>query len=119
MKKTLTLAIETSCDDTAVSFVQTAPLQAQTQSGLNVDFHIVLEKRSSQVDLHALTGGVIPEVAARTHVQTMPYLLSELFSDSDHEYSYRDIDCLSVTNSPGLIPSLLVGTTTAKALSYS
>lgn len=117
------LAIETSCDDTGVAIVrfsgsseQSSSLPLSPSSGL-APVEIVSELRSSQIDLHALTGGVVPEVAARAHVESMTPLLRALFKESD--VPFRDIDVIAVTHGPGLIPSLLVGTTTAKTLAFS
>lgn len=97
------LAIESSCDETAAAVVE----------GLAIRSNVV----SSQVDLHAVTGGVVPEVAARAHVEAvLPAVILAL------EQSGLDLlkMCgIAVTNRPGLIGCLSVGVTAAKALAYS
>ncbi|MDP2656574.1 MAG: tRNA (adenosine(37)-N6)-threonylcarbamoyltransferase complex transferase subunit TsaD [bacterium] len=93
------LGIETSCDETAVAL-----LRAQ-------DGTFVLEKNlvSSQIDIHAPYGGVVPEVAAREHIKTLPFLLKKILGDTRP-------DAIAVTAGPGLITSLLIGVQTAKTL---
>lgn len=97
------LAIESSCDETALAI-----LNAQVDS-------LVLEQNKvySQIDIHKQFGGVVPEVAARQHVETIIPLLESSLKDID------DPDYLAVTVGPGLITSLLLGVTAAKTLAYA
>jgi len=89
------LGIETSCDETAVSVVE---------DGKKVLQNIIY----SQIDIHAQTGGVVPEVAAREHILKMIPALREVNLD--------EIDAIAVTQGPGLISSLLTGTVTASTM---
>lgn len=101
------LAIETSCDETAASVVE-------EQSGqLTVLAHTV----SSQIDLHAKYGGVVPNLAAREHVKNIVPVLSETLATA--RMTPRGIDVIAVTQGPGLIPALLIGTTAAKMLALA
>ncbi|MEB3287688.1 MAG: tRNA (adenosine(37)-N6)-threonylcarbamoyltransferase complex transferase subunit TsaD [Vampirovibrionales bacterium] len=97
------LALETSCDDTAVAIVE---------DGRRVLSSVIC----SQIDLHMPTGGVVPEAAARDHLlrvnQTLQDALKEAGLDLD------DIDAFAATLGPGLVGSLLVGANTAKTLSF-
>ncbi len=100
------LAIETSCDETAISVL----------SSKN-DLPIILSNQiSSQVKLHAKWGGVVPNLAAREHVKNIDHLLKNALTEAG--VSWVDIDAIAVTNGPGLIPALLVGANYAKTLSY-
>jgi N6-L-threonylcarbamoyladenine synthase len=120
---TTILAIETSCDETAVAVVE---------DGWKVLSNVI----GSQVDIHAKTGGVVPEVAAREHVRSMIPIVHEALCTAfkvehdldDSEFSIFNfqfskewierIDKIAVTVEPGLVTSLLVGTETAKFLGY-
>src|SRR4051812_11774639 len=100
------LGIESSCDETAVALVE--------GSG-----EFVAEKASlvaSSAALHAKTGGVVPEVAAREHVGAITSLLQVTFGASKAK---PKIDAIAVTAGPGLFSSLLVGVESAKALAYA
>jgi N6-L-threonylcarbamoyladenine synthase len=97
------LGIETSCDETACAVVE---------DGGEVLANVV----ASQVDIHALTGGVVPEVAAREHVVKMIPVLEECLSVAGCDWD--DIDALAVTRGPGLVSSLIIGTETANVISY-
>ena len=98
------LGIETSCDDTGVAVLE--------------DGRVLLSNLlSSQVDLHGIFGGVVPELAARKHLDALLPLVDEALLEAG--VSFKDIDCIGVTNRPGLIPSLLVGVTFAKGLAYA
>lgn len=97
------LAIESSCDETAVAIVE---------DGRKVLTNII----ASQIDLHAKTGGVVPEVAAREHVLKIMPVLDEAFEESG--LGWDDIDALAVTQGPGLVSSLIIGTQTANVISY-
>lgn len=98
------LALETSCDETAVAIVE---------NGSRVLANVI----ASQIDLHKLTGGVVPEVAAREHVLRMNPCLEQAFQQSGFQVS--DIDLISVTQGPGLVGSLLIGVNAAKVLSFA
>jgi N6-L-threonylcarbamoyladenine synthase len=98
------LGIETSCDETAVAVVE--------------DGRVVLSNLiSSQFDLHARYGGVVPEVAARAHVQALSPLLEQALERAGCRMA--DIDAVAVTVGPGLVGALLVGVSAAKAIALS
>ncbi|MDA2936213.1 tRNA (adenosine(37)-N6)-threonylcarbamoyltransferase complex transferase subunit TsaD [Patescibacteria group bacterium AH-259-L05] len=108
-KKNLTiLGIETSCDETAVSLLKATP----TNKG--VDFEIISNVVNSQIELHKKYGGVVPEVAARAHIEK---ILPAITLGLPQKYTPPDI--IAVTHGPGLITSLLIGVETAKTLSYT
>ncbi len=98
------LSIESSCDETCASVVR---------NGRTVLSNIV----SSQIETHALYGGVVPEIASRAHAQAISGVTSMALEKAG--LSLTDIDAVAVTNRPGLIGSLLVGTNFAKSLAYS
>jgi N6-L-threonylcarbamoyladenine synthase len=95
------LGIETSCDETAAAVVA---------GGTSVLSSVV----SSQVDLHARFGGVVPEIASRAHVQLLPPVVAEAFVEAGVDG--REVDAVAATIGPGLVGSLLVGLSAAKAL---
>ena len=95
------LGIESSCDETACSIVK---------DGICVYSSVV----SSQIDIHAKYGGVIPEIAAREHLNNIDYCVDLALKESGINLSH--IDAIAVTQGPGLIGALLVGTSYAKAL---
>jgi N6-L-threonylcarbamoyladenine synthase len=99
------LAIETSCDETAIA------LLSAKQGSLKLEKNQIY----SQIDLHKKYGGVVPEVAARKHLETIGPLLDDTIKPKD----FKKIDHIAVTQGPGLITSLLLGTTVAKALAYT
>lgn len=99
----LTLGIETSCDETAVALVE--------------DGRLVCEKLATQIDVHALFGGVVPEIASREHLRVLPRLFRELMDETDTKPD--DIDVVAVARGPGLLGSLLVGVSFAKGLCLS
>ncbi len=101
---TLILAVETSCDETAVAVVRDGR-------------HIVSNVVASQVDLHRATGGVVPEVASREHVLRMVPVLREALAPLSDPAS--EVDAVAVTYGPGLAGSLLVGVNFAKALAFA
>jgi N6-L-threonylcarbamoyladenine synthase len=101
------LAIETSCDETAVSF-----LKAEKGRFIVLDDLI-----SSQIKIHAPFGGVVPNLAAREHLKNLPVLLNKIIKK--HKLGLAKIDLIAVTQGPGLIPALLIGTNAAKALAYA
>ena len=98
------LALETSCDETACAVV--------TDDGA-VRSNVV----SSQAELHARYGGVVPEVASRRHLELATPVVREALADA--RASLDDVDAVAVTRGPGLIGALLVGVQTAKALAWS
>lgn len=98
------LAIESSCDETAAAVVL---------NGRKVLSNII----SSQIDIHKLYGGVVPEIASRKHIEKINQVIEEALTESDR--SLADIDVICVTYGPGLVGALLVGVGTAKALSFA
>ena len=102
----LILSIETSCDETAAAIIQ----------GENSKIKVLSNIVSSQVKLHAAWGGVVPNLAAREHLKNILPVIQESLSEA--KISPRDLDLIAVTNGPGLIPALLIGTNAAKTLSY-
>ncbi len=98
------LAIETSCDETAVAVVETG-------------HRILANVVASQVALHADTGGIVPEVAARAHLRWMLPVLEEARSRAGIE-RWSELEAIAVTEGPGLAGSLLVGITMAKTLAW-
>ncbi|HSS08965.1 MAG TPA: tRNA (adenosine(37)-N6)-threonylcarbamoyltransferase complex transferase subunit TsaD, partial [Acidimicrobiales bacterium] len=101
---TTVLAIETSCDETAAAVVV---------DGRDVRSSVV----SSQVDLHATFGGVVPEVASRAHVELLTPVVAEALLEAGIDG--RELDAVAATIGPGLIGSLLVGVSAAKAYSLA
>lgn len=99
----LILGIETSCDDTAAAVVA---------DGTEVRATVV----SSQDAIHAPYGGVVPELACRSHVENMRPVLDAALAQA--EVALHDIDAIAVTQGPGLVGALLVGVSLAKALAY-
>ncbi|MGQ9486903.1 MAG: tRNA (adenosine(37)-N6)-threonylcarbamoyltransferase complex transferase subunit TsaD [Armatimonadota bacterium] len=98
------LGIETSCDETSVAVVR---------DGVEILSNLI----ASQVDIHALTGGVVPEVAARKHVERLSVLIQEALHQAG--IGYGEIDLIAVTNRPGLVGALMVGVSAGKALAYA
>jgi N6-L-threonylcarbamoyladenine synthase len=95
------LGIETSCDETAAAVVE--------------DGHKMLSNVvASSVDLHTVYGGVVPEIAARSHVEAIIPVIGQALSDA--QVDWEDIDAIAVTNRPGLIGSLLIGVLSARTL---
>jgi len=98
-----TLAIETSCDETAVAL-----LRNQTDLLSNLVY--------SQAKIHARTGGVVPEVASRDHLRKLPYLVDEALAEAG--ISLEEISLIAVTYGPGLIGPLLVGLSHGKGMAF-
>ena len=98
------LAIESSCDETAVAIVR---------DGREILSDAIL----SQADMHALYGGVVPEIASRKHIECISALTDKAFLDAN--LTKDDIDAVAVTYAPGLIGALLVGVGFAKSLAFS
>lgn len=99
----LILALETSCDETSAAVVR----------GTTILSNVV----SSQAALHAKWGGVVPEAAARAHVEAILPVISEALTGAS--CSLAEVDAIAVTNRPGLVGALSVGVTAAKALAFS
>jgi len=100
------LGIETSCDETAAAVVDGGSV-------------IVSSVVSSQIDLHARYGGVVPELAGRAHLELLTPVLADALAQAGTSVSGEGIDAVAVTYGPGLIGSLLVGVAEAKALSLA
>ncbi|MGM8213848.1 tRNA (adenosine(37)-N6)-threonylcarbamoyltransferase complex transferase subunit TsaD [Virgibacillus sp. W0430] len=98
------LAIETSCDETAVAIVK---------NGKEVLANIV----ASQIDSHKRFGGVVPEIASRHHVEEITITLEEAFREA--QLDWDAIDAIAVTEGPGLVGALLIGVNAAKALAFA
>lgn len=103
-KDVLILAIESSCDETAAAVVK---------NGREVLSNII----SSQIALHTLYGGVVPEIASRKHIEKINQVIEAALSDA--EVRLEDIDAIGVTYGPGLVGALLVGVAEAKAIAYA
>jgi N6-L-threonylcarbamoyladenine synthase len=99
------LAIETSCDETAVAVVESVDKYRG-----NILSNVI----NSQIEIHAQYGGVVPEVAARSHIEVIIPVIEKALSDA--KCSWDEIDAIAVTKGPGLIGSLLIGVLTAKTL---
>jgi len=99
----LVLGIETSCDETAAALV--------------ADWVILSNVIASQIDLHAKFGGIVPEVAARKHVETIGYVIKEAIDSANK--TPAEIEAIAVTSKYGLVGSLLVGVAAAKSLAYT
>ena len=104
MEDVLILAIESSCDETAAAVVK---------NGRTVLSNII----SSQIDLHTLYGGVVPEIASRKHMEQINYVIDEALNQA--KVTLGDITAIAVTYGPGLVGALLVGVSAAKALAYA
>ncbi|RAS75767.1 tRNA (adenosine(37)-N6)-threonylcarbamoyltransferase complex transferase subunit TsaD [Priestia endophytica] len=104
MKKELILAIETSCDETAVAIIQ---------DGKEIIANVV----ASQIESHKRFGGVVPEVASRHHVEQMTIVIEEALQQA--KLTMEDIDAVAVTEGPGLVGALLIGVNAAKALAFA
>jgi N6-L-threonylcarbamoyladenine synthase len=100
----ITLGIETSCDETAVAIVEDT-------------VHVRTNMIAAQVHLHERFGGVVPEVAARAHVEALTPLLAEAMVAAD--VGVGDVDGVAVTVGPGLVGALLVGMAAAKSFSLA
>ncbi len=104
-RERLILAVESSCDESAVALVRDGG-------------EVLAERIASQSDLHAATGGVIPEVAAREHHRWVPKLIGEVMAEAATLGVANEIDAVAVTTGPGLIGSLLVGAGVASAWAW-
>ncbi|MEO6109496.1 MAG: tRNA (adenosine(37)-N6)-threonylcarbamoyltransferase complex transferase subunit TsaD [Candidatus Saccharimonadales bacterium] len=98
------LGIESSCDETAASIVE--------------DGHLLLSNViNSQIDIHKIYGGVVPEIAARSHIEVINPVINQALTDAN--LTWDDIDAIAVTYAPGLIGSLLIGTLAARTLAMT
>ena len=100
----LILAIESSCDETAAAVVK---------NGREVLSNVI----SSQIALHTLYGGVVPEIASRKHIEKINQVIEEALSQAG--VTLKEIDAIGVTYGPGLVGALLVGVAEAKVISYA
>ncbi len=98
------LSIESSCDETAAAI---------TVDGREILSNVIY----SQIDLHAIYGGVVPEIASRAHIEKINPVIKKALNDSG--CALADMDAIAVTVGPGLVGALLVGVSAAKALSYA
>ncbi len=103
MKSTYILAIESSCDETSVSIIKDGHEEIAT---------VVL----TQIDIHKLFGGVVPEVASRHHIENITIVIEECLHKAN--MTIEQVDAIAVTYGPGLIGSLLIGVQAAKTLAY-
>ncbi|WP_138264087.1 tRNA (adenosine(37)-N6)-threonylcarbamoyltransferase complex transferase subunit TsaD [[Clostridium] hylemonae] len=103
-KDILILAIESSCDETAAAVVK---------NGRDVLSNVI----SSQIDLHTLYGGVVPEIASRKHIEKINQVIEEALREAGT--ALEQIDAVAVTYGPGLVGALLVGVAEAKAIAYA
>ena len=104
MKDLLILAVESSCDETAAAVVK---------NGRIVLSNVI----SSQIALHTLYGGVVPEIASRKHIEKINQVIQEALDQA--EVTLDEIDAVGVTYGPGLVGALLVGVAEAKAIAYA
>lgn len=103
-KSQIILAIETSCDETAVAIIK---------NGREILANVV----ASQIESHKRFGGVVPEIASRHHVEQITIVLEEAMNQA--AITYEDIDAIAVTEGPGLVGALLIGVNAAKALAFA
>src|SRR6187551_480473 len=100
----LILGIESSCDETAAALVAD-------------DRHILAHRLAGQEAAHRPFGGVVPEIAARAHVEILPRLVEEVLADAG--IVLGDVDAIAATAGPGLIGGVMVGLVTAKGLALA
>ena len=103
MKDVYILGIESSCDETSFSIVKNGVEEISTSI-------------SSQIDIHKIYGGVVPEIASREHIKNVTFVLEECLEKANMKM--EDIDAIAVTYGPGLVGSLLIGLETAKTLTW-
>ena len=104
MEEQLILAVESSCDETAAAVMK---------NGRKVLSNII----SSQIALHTVYGGVVPEIASRKHIEAIDGVIMEALNQAN--VTLQDIDAVAVTYGPGLVGALLVGLAEAKALAFA
>ncbi len=100
----ITLGIESSCDETAAAVIS---------EGRHVLSNII----SSQIEIHTLYGGVVPEIASRQHLKNMDKVIDQALYEAN--ITFDDIDLIGVTHGPGLIGALLIGVAAAKAIAFA
>ena len=98
------LAIESSCDETAAAVVK---------NGREVLSNVIY----SQIDLHTVYGGVVPEIASRKHIEKVNQVIQSALDEAGMKL--QDITAIAVTYGPGLVGALLVGVSVAKAISFA
>lgn len=98
------LAIESSCDETAAAVVR---------NGREVLSNVIF----SQIDLHTIYGGVVPEIASRKHIEKITPVIREAMQEA--KVTWKELDAIAVTYGPGLVGALLVGVSAAKAISFA
>ena len=98
------LSIESSCDETAAAVVV---------NGRQVLSNVIY----SQIDLHTLYGGVVPEIASRMHIKKINQVIRKALDDAGK--TFDDLDAIAVTYGPGLVGALLVGVAEAKAIAFA
>lgn len=103
-EEVLILAIESSCDETAAAVVK---------NGREVLSNII----SSQIDIHTIYGGVVPEIASRKHVENINFVVKQAVTEA--KLALIDMDAIAVTYGPGLVGALLVGVAEAKAIAFA
>lgn len=101
MGRSLVLGIESSCDETSVAVVEDT-------------YRVLANETATQLDLHGKYGGVVPEVASRRHLESLPFLVKTALEQA--QVRYEDLTGIAVTSAPGLIGALLVGFSAAKGL---
>ena len=104
MKDILIMGIESSCDETSVSIVK---------NGREVLSNVI----NSQIEIHELYGGVVPEIASRCHTEVINQIMKQALKEAN--VTLDDIDAIAVTYGPGLVGALLVGVSYAKGLSFA
>ena len=104
MKDILTIGIESSCDETSVAIVK---------NGRDVLSNVI----NTQIDIHTLYGGVVPEIASRNHILNISAVTKEALRQAN--VTLEQIDNIAVTYGPGLVGALLVGLSYAKGLSFA
>ncbi|MBR6755707.1 MAG: tRNA (adenosine(37)-N6)-threonylcarbamoyltransferase complex transferase subunit TsaD, partial [Peptococcaceae bacterium] len=104
MADTIIIAIESSCDETAVAIIK---------NGTEILANVV----STQIEVHQRYGGVVPEIASRKHLEMISVVIQEALDQA--KMTLADLTHIAVTYGPGLVGALLVGLSTAKALAYA
>lgn len=104
MKNLIVLGIETSCDETSVSVVK---------NGREVLSNVI----NSQIEIHTEYGGVVPEIASRSHTEVINQIAKQAIMEAKLEF--KDVDVIACTYGPGLVGALLVGVSYAKGLAYA
>lgn len=102
--RTITLAIETSCDETACAILENGRT-------------ILSNEVYTQIEIHQMFGGVVPEIASRNHLEKISEVIDKALRDA--KLNYDEIDQIAVTYGPGLVGALLVGLSTAKSMAYA